>query len=69
MPDPEFTDAQLAQARELGRLTAPFLTVYVATQLVCARFSAPSGMPASPEWRAGVIRESIDDALQILKVI
>lgn len=59
----------VAQAKELGRIVAPYLTVYVALQLAAARYQGHSAMPSSKEWRTGVLVESLEDALILLKVI
>jgi len=63
------TPDELAKLQEVGRIIAPFLTVYIATQLAAVRYQGPSGMPSSESWRRGVLVESLRDAQILLEVI
>jgi len=59
-------DSDIDKIREFGRMMAPLLTVYVATQLLLVRLQ---NGPTSPDQRERIIAECLQDAVRILKVI
>lgn len=63
---PDVTEDQM---HEIGKLLAPFLTIYVATQLTAARYQGLAGQPSSAEWRQRVLAESCRDAIELMKII
>jgi len=62
-------DPELERLRAAGKFIGPYVILHVATQLIAARYQGPSVMPSSQEWRAGVITESVKDALALMKLV
>lgn len=64
MAEPIETDAD--RLRELGRIAAPFLTIYIAVHLAAARYG---GTHLNETYRKQILDECLEDAVYLLKVI
>jgi len=66
---PPSDDAELDRLRQFGKIVAPYVVLHIATALATARYSGPSGMPSSEDWRTGVITDSVKDAIRMMKLV